>query len=102
MGGRQYCRLSICEYWLSWTNTVSEQNIPLAILTLKRGPCLFATTPQMGKWIWKLKWAMNPQVFIWKYGAIPNMMKHAASMKFQGRQNTHPKTSDAFVMHLDC
>ena len=20
---RQHCRLSICEYWLSWTNTVS-------------------------------------------------------------------------------
>ena len=37
---RQHCRLSICEYWLSWTNTVSEQKIPITILILKRGPCL--------------------------------------------------------------
>ena len=36
----QHCRLSICEYWLSWTNTVSEQEIPITILSLKRGPCL--------------------------------------------------------------
>ena len=41
VGGRQHCRLSICEYWLSWTNTVSEQKIPITILILKRGPCLF-------------------------------------------------------------
>ena len=38
--GRQHCRLSICEYWLSWTNTVSEQKIPISILILKRRPCL--------------------------------------------------------------
>ena len=37
---RQHCRLSICENWLSWTNTVSEQKIPITILILKRGPCL--------------------------------------------------------------
>ena len=41
---QQHCRLSICEYWLSWTNTVSvsvsEQKIPITILILKRGPCL--------------------------------------------------------------
>ena len=34
---RQHCHLSICEYWWSWTNTVSEQKI---ILILKRGPFL--------------------------------------------------------------
>ena len=39
-GGRQHCRLSICEYWFSWTNTASEQKILITILTLKRGPCL--------------------------------------------------------------
>ena len=40
--GRQHCRLRICEYWLSWTNTVSvsEQKIPITILILERGPCL--------------------------------------------------------------
>ena len=37
---RQHCRLSICENWLSWTNTVSEQKIQITILILKRGPCL--------------------------------------------------------------
>ena len=37
---RQHCRLSICEYWLSWTNTVSEQKIPITIIILKRRPCL--------------------------------------------------------------
>ena len=37
---RQHCRLSICENWLSWTNTVSEQKIPITILILKLGPCL--------------------------------------------------------------
>ena len=37
---RQHCRLSICENWLSWTSTVSEQKIPITILILKRGPCL--------------------------------------------------------------
>ena len=26
---------SICEYWLSWTNTVLEQKIPITILILK-------------------------------------------------------------------
>ena len=30
---KQYCRLSICEYWLSFTNTVSEAKI----LILRRG-----------------------------------------------------------------
>ena len=40
---RRHCRLSICEYWLSWTNTVSEQKIPISILILKRGPCLSVT-----------------------------------------------------------
>ena len=35
----QHCRLSVCEYWLSWTNT-AEQTIPITILILKRGPCL--------------------------------------------------------------
>ena len=25
---RQHCRLSICEYWLSWTNTVSQYQNP--------------------------------------------------------------------------
>ena len=41
-GDRQHCRLSICENWLSWTNTVSvsERKIPITILILKRGPCL--------------------------------------------------------------
>ena len=41
-GIRQHCRLSICENWLSWTNTVSvsEQKIPITILILKQGPCL--------------------------------------------------------------
>ena len=44
---RQHCRLSICENWLSWTNTVSvsEQKIPITILIMKRGPCL-ATSSQ--------------------------------------------------------
>ena len=37
---RHHCRLSNCEYWLSWTNTVSEQKIPITILILKLGPCL--------------------------------------------------------------
>ena len=40
---RQHCRLSICEYWLSLTNTVSEQKITITILILKRGPCLIHT-----------------------------------------------------------
>ena len=30
-----------CDYWLSLTNTVSEQKIPITILILKRGPCLW-------------------------------------------------------------
>ena len=47
---RQHCRLSICENWLSWTNTVSEQKIPITILILKRGPCLvFAVTGHLHK-----------------------------------------------------
>ena len=37
---RQHCRHNIREYWLSWTNTVSEQKIPITILILKQGPCL--------------------------------------------------------------
>ena len=41
---RQHCRLSICEYWLSWTNT--EQKIPITILILKRGPCLIRRSLQ--------------------------------------------------------
>ena len=32
---RQHRRLSICKYWLSWTNTASEQKIPITILILK-------------------------------------------------------------------
>ena len=32
---RQHCRLSICEYWLSWTITVSKQTFLLLILILK-------------------------------------------------------------------
>ena len=31
---RQHCRLSICEYWLSWTNTVSEAKIQITLLLL--------------------------------------------------------------------
>ena len=42
---RQHCRLSICEYWLSLTNTVSveDQKIPITTLILKQGPCLEPT-----------------------------------------------------------
>ena len=39
---RQHCRLSICEYWQSLTNTVntvSVQKIPVTILIPKQGPC---------------------------------------------------------------
>ena len=46
----------------------------------------------------KVNVATNPQAFIWKWVAISKKMKHAASMKFQGRQNTHPKVQ----MHLWC
>ena len=46
---RQHCRLNICEYWLSWTNTVSVQKIPINILILKRGPCLLRD-PIYGQW----------------------------------------------------
>ena len=41
-----HCSLSICDYRLSWTNTVSEQKIPITILILKRGPCL--RVPSLG------------------------------------------------------
>ena len=34
---RQHCRLSICDYWLSWTNTVSEAKIQITLLILRRG-----------------------------------------------------------------
>ena len=34
---RQHCRLSICEYWLSWT--VSEQKMQITFLILKQGLC---------------------------------------------------------------
>ena len=34
---KQYCRLSICEYWLSFTNTVSEAKIQITLLILRRG-----------------------------------------------------------------
>ena len=33
--------IAVSVYWLSWTNTVSEQKIPITILILKRGPCLY-------------------------------------------------------------
>ena len=39
-GGQHCCPVCICDYCLSWTNTASEQKIPITILTLKRGPCL--------------------------------------------------------------
>ena len=31
------CRLSICDYWLSWTNTVLEAKIQATLLILRRG-----------------------------------------------------------------
>ena len=34
---RQHCRLSICEYWLSLTNTVTEAKIQMTLLILRRG-----------------------------------------------------------------
>ena len=36
---RQHCRLSICEYWLSFTNTDSESEakIQITLLKLRRG-----------------------------------------------------------------
>ena len=34
---RQHCRLSICDYRLSWTNTVSEAKIQITLLILRRG-----------------------------------------------------------------
>ena len=37
---RGTCTSHFCEYWLSWTNTISEQNISETILILKWGPCL--------------------------------------------------------------
>ena len=40
VGGGQHCLLSICDYCLSWTNTTSEQKIPIINLNLNRGPCL--------------------------------------------------------------
>ena len=36
--GRQHCRLSICEYWLSWTNTVSEAKVQITLLILNGDP----------------------------------------------------------------
>ena len=40
--GRQHCRLSICEYWSSWTNTVSvsvsEAKIQITLLILNGDP----------------------------------------------------------------
>ena len=35
---RQHCRLSICEYWLGWTNTVSEAKIQITLLILNGDP----------------------------------------------------------------
>ena len=35
---RQHCRLSICDYWLSWTNTVSEAKIQITLLILNGDP----------------------------------------------------------------
>ena len=32
---RQHCRLSICDYWWSWTNT--EAKIQITLLILRRG-----------------------------------------------------------------
>ena len=40
---RQHCRLSICEYWLSWTNTVSEAKIQITLL-IRNGDCLMYAT----------------------------------------------------------
>ena len=55
---RQHCRLSICEYWLSLTNTVSveDQKIPITTLILKQGPCLEPTCSNVvfKSTIWKL------------------------------------------------
>ena len=34
VGPRQHCRLSICEYWLSWTNIASEAKIQITLLIL--------------------------------------------------------------------
>ena len=35
---RQHCRLSICDYRLSWTNTVSEAKIQITLLILNGNP----------------------------------------------------------------
>ena len=43
---RGTCTSHFCEYWLSWTNTISEQNISETILILKWGPCLVNRTLQ--------------------------------------------------------
>ena len=41
---REHCRLSICEYWLSWTNTVSAAKIQITFLILNEDSVYLCVT----------------------------------------------------------
>ena len=76
---RQHCRLSICEYLLSLTNTVSEAKIQITLLILRPGAATAAISADRPNSSWVI--GTNPGeifvCFLWQFHVLRLLLQKA-------------------------